>query len=61
MLSAPCQKGYSENLENNLNDPFFRTSPDNIGKKYGGIRACLSFCGVEDRTVDRVKAILTEV
>lgn len=63
----PLKDGYSEKLEDNLSDPFFRTSPDNmrilldhIDEKYGGIRAYLSFCGVEDSTADRVKAMLTE-
>lgn len=61
----PLKEGYPENLESNLSDPFFRTSPDNmrclldhIDKKYGGIRAYLKYCGVEADTADLVRAML---
>jgi protein-tyrosine phosphatase len=63
----PLMVSDSEKPDENLNDPFFRTSPDNmrrlldhIDKAYGGIRSYLVSCGIDNDILDRVCHMLTE-
>ena len=63
----PLGEGYNSDPEKSLEDPFFRTSPDNMRfllehmtKEYGGVYGYLVSCGIEREALERAASLLTD-